>query len=266
MITSYTVAPDIEILTSNFPIPGYGFVPINAYVVKGAEPFLVETGAAFESAEFMNALRAVIDPADLKWIWLSHTDFDHIGSLHALLRENQHLRVITTFLGMGIMGLADPLPPDRVHFVNPGEQIRLSDRTLTAVKPPVFDNPCTTACYDDRSAVLFSSDCFGALLQSVPRSAEDLSADDLRDGQVVWTTIDSPWIHKVDRDAFAREVTGLAKLAPKLVLGNHLPPAPGHMMERLSAALLAAPGTQPFVGPSQAAFEQMLGQMNAAAG
>jgi flavorubredoxin len=114
MVTSYTAAPDIEVLTSNYPIPGYGFVPINAFVIKGSEPILVETGASIESADFMQALRSVIDPADLRWIWLSHTDFDHIGSLHQLLSENPRIRVVTTFLGVGIMGLMAPLPMVRV--------------------------------------------------------------------------------------------------------------------------------------------------------
>ena len=73
----------------------------------------------------MTALRTVIDPADLRWIWLSHTDFDHIGSLHTLLDENPQLRVITTFFGVGIMGLSStPLPLDRVRLVNPGERVR----------------------------------------------------------------------------------------------------------------------------------------------
>ena len=100
MLRTYTAAPDVDVLTSSFPIPGYGFVPINAFVLKGSEPILVETGAAIEREEFMQALRSVIDPADLRWIWLSHTDFDHIGSLHQLLAENPRLRVITTFLGI----------------------------------------------------------------------------------------------------------------------------------------------------------------------
>ena len=108
MVTSYKAAPDIEVLTSNFPIPGFGLVPVNAFVIKGSEPILVETGTAIESADFMCALRSVIDPADLRWIWLSHTDFDHIGSLHQLLKENPRLRVITTFLATGIMGLPCP--------------------------------------------------------------------------------------------------------------------------------------------------------------
>ena len=69
MVTSYTAAPDIEVLTSNFPIPGYGLVPINAFVIKGSEPILVDTGSVVESSEFMPALRAVIDPGELRWLW-----------------------------------------------------------------------------------------------------------------------------------------------------------------------------------------------------
>ena len=264
MVTSYKAAPDIEVITSNFPIPGYGFVPVNAFVIKGSEPILVETGTAIERLEFMQALRSVIDPADLKWIWLSHTDFDHIGSLHQLLEENPRLRVITTFLGMGIMGLTAPLPMDRVYFLNPGETITLGNRTLTAVKPPVFDNPCTTGFYDSASGVFFSSDCFGALLQTVPQNTADISEKDLRDGQVLWATIDSLWLHKVDTDAFARELDSIRKIAPTLVLSNHLPPAPGRLMEQFLGSLAAAPEAHPFVGPNQAAFEQMLKRMTEA--
>jgi hypothetical protein len=258
MVNSYKAAPDIDVLTSHFPIPGYGLVPINAFVIKGAEPVLVDTGPVVHSGEFMPALRSVIDPTDLRWIWLTHTDFDHIGSLHQLLAGNPHLRVITTFLGVGIMSLSAPLPLDRVHLVNPGEKIKLGDRTLTAVKPPTFDNPCTTGFYDDMSGVFFSADCFGALLSAIPENAGDLSDKDLREGQILWATADSPWLHKVDRGAFARELDGVRKMAPNMVLSSHLPAARGDMTERLLASLAAAPTAQPFVGPDQAALQQML--------
>ncbi|HVH26776.1 MAG TPA: MBL fold metallo-hydrolase [Vicinamibacterales bacterium] len=265
MVKAYAATPDIDVITSSFPIPGYGLVPINAFVLKGSEPMLVETGAAIERADFMEALRSAIDPADLRWIWLSHTDFDHIGSLHQLLEENPRLRVITTFLGMGIMGLTAPLPLDRVHFVNPGETITIGDRTLTAIKPPVFDNPCTTAFHDSRSGAFFSSDCFGALLQTVPQNAAELSERDLFEGQVLWATIDSPWLAKVDKERFLGELDVIRRIAPTMIFSNHLPPAPGHMMNRLLTSLAAAPGAHPFVGPNQAAFEDMLKQMAAPA-
>lgn len=266
MVTSYEAAPDIEVLTTNFPIPGYGIVPINAFVIKGSEPILVDTGSVVESADFMTALRSVIDPAELKWIWLTHPDLDHTGSLHPLLAENPRIRLITTFLGVGIMSLSAPLPMDRVYLVNPGQKITIGDRTLTAVKPPAFDNPSTTGFYDDKSGVFFSSDCFGALLASAaPHSAADFSDKDLREGQVFWATLDAPWLHKVDRTAFAKELDRVRHMAPRMVLSSHLPAAPGDMTERLLAALAAAPTAQPFVGPDQPALEQMLRQMTAVA-
>jgi hypothetical protein len=139
MVTSYTAAEDIEVLTSDFPIPGFGLVPINSFVLKGTEPILVDTGAVVQSAEFMPALRSVIDPSDLKWIWITHTDFDHMGSLHPLLAEYPKIRVMTTFLGMGIMSLSAPLPMDRV-CLEPGETVTVGNRKLTAVRP----RPSTT--------------------------------------------------------------------------------------------------------------------------
>lgn len=258
---SYTAMPDIEVITSNFPIPGYGLVPINSFVIKGSEPILVDTGSVVESEAFMTTLRSVIDPTDLKWVWVTHTDFDHIGGLHRLLAENPKLRLITTFLGVGIMSLSAPLPMDRVYLLNPGERLTVGDRTLTAIRPPAFDNPSTTGFYDNKSGVFFSSDCFGALLSTVPQNAAELSDKDLREGQVFWATLDAPWLHKVDRGAFAKELDGIRKIAPKMVLSSHLPAAPGDMIERLLASLSAAPTAQPFVGPNQAALEQMLKKM-----
>jgi len=212
-----------------------GLIPVNALVIKGSEPLLVDTGTVAESHDFVTALRSVIDSADLKWIWLTHTDLDHIGSLRQLIDDNPQLRVIATFLGVGIMGLPAPLPMDRVQLVNPGEHITIGNGTLTAVKPPVFDNPCTTGFYDNTSEVLFSSDCFGTLLSVVPESAAEIAEQDLRDGQVFWATVDSPWLHTVERKAFAKKLDGIRNLEPKMILSSHLPAAAGDMTERRDA-------------------------------
>lgn len=66
---------------------------------------------------------------------------------------------------------------------------------------------------------------------------------------------------RVDRGAFAADLDGIRKIAPKPILNNHLPPDPGHLMEWFLGSLAAAPGAHPFVGPNQAALDQMLKQM-----
>jgi flavorubredoxin len=262
-VKTYQATSDIEVLTSNIAIPGFGLVPVNAFVIKGQEPILVDTGPVIERDEFMTALRSVIDPADLRWIWLTHTDFDHIGCLHQLLDEQPQIRLITTFLGVGIMSLTAPLPMDRLYLLNPGQKLTVGDRTLAAFKPPAFDNPSTTGFLDESSGVLFSSDCFGALLQEVPENAADLTDEQLREGQVFWATVDSPWLHKVDEAALAKDLDAIRAMKPAMVLSSHLPAASGDMTDRLLASLAAAPRAQPFVGPDQAALEQMLKGMTA---
>jgi flavorubredoxin len=255
---TYRAAPDVDVVTSTATVGGFGQLAINAFVIHAREPVLVDTGTVVDSDDFMTALRSVIDPADLRWIWLTHTDFDHIGSLHRLLEENEELRVITSFLGVGIMSLAAPLPMDRVYLVNPGQAVDVGDRTLTALRPPAFDNPITTGLHDGRSGILFSSDCFGALLDEVPECAEDLSEEALRQGQVFWATVDSSWLHGVDRSVFARELDAVRSLEPSMILSSHLPAAQGSSMERLLGALAAVPDAPAFVGPDQAALELML--------
>ena len=259
MITTHRAAPDIDVVSSTATIASFGTLAINAFVMHGDEPMLVDTGAVPDSDDFITALRTVIDPTDLRWIWLSHPDFDHIGSLHKLLDENPQLHVMTTFLGMGIMGLSStPLPPDRPRLVNPGERVKVGNRTLRAFKPPVYDNAVTTGFFDETSHALFSADCFGALLPDIPPSAADISETNLRNGQTLWVTIDSPWIHNVDRKLFTEHLGQIGGLDPEIVLSSHLPPAPGALLNTLLDTLAKAADAPTFDAPDHAMLEEML--------
>jgi flavorubredoxin len=84
-------------LPTLFPVPGLGFVPVNAFVLRAAQPVLVDTGLIPEQEAFMAALRAVIEPRELRWLWLTHVDPDHVGSLQRLLDEAPALRVVGNF-------------------------------------------------------------------------------------------------------------------------------------------------------------------------
>jgi flavorubredoxin len=257
MCEPYQAAPDVDVLPAYFPIPGLGIIPVNAFVLRATEPVLVDTGLAPLSDEFMQRLSAVIDPGDLRWLWLTHCHPDHIGSLRRVLEAAPKLRVITTFLGVGVMSLFQPLPMDRVHLLNPGQSISVGDRTLTAIQPPSFDSPETTGFFDPKAAAFFSSDCFGALLSEPAGNAADIGSAKLREGLIRWATVDAPWLHLVDRAVFGQRLNRVREMAPKLVLSSHLPLASG-MTEELVQYLAAAPDAEPFVGPDQPALEAML--------
>src|SRR5262249_12746002 len=105
------VGPETTILPSYFPVPLLGLLPGNAYVIRATEPILIDAGLFGAQPEFMKGLRSVLDVASLRWIYLTHVDNDHIGSLERLLVEAPRARVVTTFIGMGKYSLRGVLPP-----------------------------------------------------------------------------------------------------------------------------------------------------------
>jgi hypothetical protein len=60
---------------------------------------------------------------------------------------------------------------------------------------------------------------------------------------------------------FAADLDRIRALEPSMVLSSHLPPASGSSTERLLGALASVPDAPAFVGPDQAALEQMLAGM-----
>lgn len=257
-------APDVTAFVDAAPIPGLGVLPVNAFVLHAAQPMLVDTGLPASRGNFLEAVGSVIDPADLRWIYLTHPDRDHTGSLMEMLAAAPEARLVTTFLGMGILGLECPIPPDRVFLLNPGQSLDLGDRKVTAFRPPLYDSPATTGFSDGLTGTCFSSDCFGAPLENAESVAAadiaDLGVDDLLAGQRLWATVDSPWVADVDRAAFAASLEPLRSLDPSLVLSTHLPPA-RNAMPRLLEMLAGTPDVDAFVGPDQTQLEHLLAQM-----
>jgi glyoxylase-like metal-dependent hydrolase (beta-lactamase superfamily II) len=245
-------AADTESIVSYFPIPGYGMLPVNAFLIRSVQPVLVDTGLGVLKEPFMQNLRSLIPLQDLRWLWLTHTDADHIGNLAQVLFEAPRLRVITTFLGMGKM-LLQQLPVDRLFLLNPGQYLDIGDRRLVAVRPPSYDAPETTGFFDTKTRALFSVDCFGALMKEPAEAAADMAPSDLREGLVIWTTVDSPWLHMADEGKFGRSLDLIRKLDPTIILSHHLPPAVG-ITEFLLKNLVSARSAPAFVGPDQAAL------------
>lgn len=253
----HPVGDGITVLPAYLPVPGYGVLPANAFLVDGPEPLLVDAGPGGAVDGFRAGLARVTDPTRLRWLWLTHTDPDHIGSLQWLLDVAPDLKVVTTFLAVGKLSMIEPVPLDRVLWVNPGTSVELNGRVLHALRPPTFDAPETTAVYDEASGTLFSADTFGALLDRPVAEASAVEHSALTDGMRLWSTIDSPWVTHTDGADFRRRLDDLRRLGATRVLGAHLPPVAGPV-DPLLDVLDPLPGAPSWVGPDQAALDAML--------
>jgi hypothetical protein len=255
----YQVMSDVAVLPAHFPIPGMGFLAVNAFVIKAREPVLVDTGMGIDSKEFLKALESVMDPQDLRWVWLTHDDADHTGNIQKVLEAAPRARLAANSLAVLRMSTVWPVPMDRVYWLNSGDSISAGDRKLTAVRPPVFDNPTTIGIYDSKSEAFFSADCFGAIIPSPAGNADDLTEGDLAQGMISWESADSPWVHMVEPGVFSQSLDRIRQMAPKMIFSAHLPAARGKT-EQFLGLLARVPTSTPFVTPNQTALEQILAQ------
>jgi glyoxylase-like metal-dependent hydrolase (beta-lactamase superfamily II) len=252
---------DTTVFADDFEVPGLGVLAVNAYLVRGEQPVIVDTGLGVTGRDFVATVGSVIDPAEIRWIWLTHPDADHTGGLRALLQAAPAARLVTNFVGAGILSLTESAPMERVYLVNPGQSLDVGDRALHAFRPPLYDSPATMGFFDDKSRNCFSSDCFGAPLGSADLATSDdvraVPASDVRAAQLLWAGVDSPWIHTVDRGAFLSTVKELRAIPAERILSTHLPPV-HHPDDAFYDVLADMPGAAPFVGPDQATLEAML--------
>ncbi|MEU8799643.1 MBL fold metallo-hydrolase [Spirillospora sp. NPDC048819] len=244
----FSAVPDVHVIPTYWPVPGAGVLPMNAFLLHAEEPVLVDTGAGVLAGEFLAALESLIDIADLRWIWLTHEDRDHTGSLGRLLELAPQATVISSFLSVGRIMPEHPFPLDRLRVVNPGDKVHVGDRTLETIRPPLFDSPGTTGFIDGLSGALFSSDCFGAPLpdldEAAAASVSDLPFETVAAGQLAWATVDSPWVSTADPARLGAALESVVRLRPSAVLSSHLPPV-HERVEEMAGRLRAAPDADP---------------------
>jgi len=259
----YQAAPDVHVLPNNLPIPGVGVLPINAYVLLAQEPVLIDTGLASDGDQFIDALTSIVDPAALRWVWLTHDDADHTGNIRRVFELAPQARLVTHAFSALRMSSWWPVPLDRVHAIRVGDRISVGDRTLRAVPPPLYDNPMSTGLLDEATGSFFSVDSFGALLPEPTQDAAEVPADALAGGMQAWATSDSPWAHLVDRRLFAQVLEGVRRLQPTNIFSSHLPAAGGTSLEPFLQVLGSVPDAEPAVAPDHEGFNHMVAAMMA---
>ncbi len=262
MDSPYQAAPDVHVLPTHLPIPGSGMVlPVNGYVLMAEEPVLVDTGIGVDSDDFLDAVASIVDLDALRWVWLTHDDADHTGSIQRVLEAAPHARLATNALSALRMASWWPVPFDRVYAMRAGDRLPVGDRTLRAVPPPLFDNPLSIGLLDEGTGSFFSVDSFGALLPGATQDAAEVPHETLAGGMLAWALADSPWAHLVDRPRFGQVLEGVRRLQPTRIFSSHLPAASGTSIDRFLQILESVPDAEPAIAPDNEQFGHMLTAM-----
>jgi glyoxylase-like metal-dependent hydrolase (beta-lactamase superfamily II) len=264
MDAPYQGSSDVHVFPANLSIPGVGVLPINAFLLMAEEPVLIDTGIGFDSPEFLDAVSSIVPLDELKWVWLTHDDADHTGSIARVMELAPNARLVTHAMSALRMSSWWDVPLHRVHAIRFGDELHVGDRTLTAVAPPLFDNPMSTGLLDQSTGALFTVDAFGALLPEATQSANDVPREALAGGMVGWATSDSPWAHITDKAKFGEVLERVRAIAPSRIFSSHLPAADGSSMDEFIKILEMVPDAEPFAPPNAEQFGHMIEAMTVA--
>jgi flavorubredoxin len=265
MDAPYQAASDVHVLPTSLALPGVGTLIINAFVLMADEPVLIDTGITFDAPDFVEALSSILDPAKIKWVWLTHDDGDHIGAVPRVMELAPSARLVTHGFAALRMATWWQVPLDRVYAIRTGDELRVGDRTLLAVPPPTFDNPMSTGIIDTSTGAYFCVDSFGAILPEATQHVSEIPQDVLTAGMMGWAAFDSPWLHLVDKPRFAEVLERVRRLEPTAIYSSHLPAASGTSLGNFINLLQAVPDAEPFIAPDHEAFTHLAAALAAGA-
>lgn len=255
------IAPDTFLIRSAQPAFGAPLsVNLNSLVIRAAEPVVVDTGPASNREQWLADVTSIVDPADVRWVFLSHDDADHTGNLHEILELCPAATLVTNWAATERMGCEISLPPSRLRWIDDGGALEVGDRVLRAVRPPVYDSPTTRALFDASSGVLWASDAFATPMPAEPvETVADLPPAMWAEGLAMFHHHAlAPWLAVVERGAYAAMVQRFRELAPQVIVSAHSPVIPHGMVSTAMDHLQALPDVVPPPHPDQAALDAAL--------
>ncbi len=272
MAPTFTTHEPFEIAPETFLVPTVAHQPgapvsvnLNSMVIRAAEPVVVDTGSARFEREWLEAVGSVVDLADVRWVFVSHEEGDHVGNALALLDHAPRATLLTTwFLDERFSVDHGDLPLDRQRWVYDGERVPAGDRELVVVRPPVFDGPATRGLFDPSTGVYWAVDAFGSPVIEYTRYADELDPAFWTQGDLDFNRLVSPWHRFLDPARFGAEVDRVQGLAPSVLASCHGPVVRGPMVDEAFRLVRELPHLEPAAQPVQADLEAILAQMTAA--
>ncbi|MCL4458767.1 MAG: FprA family A-type flavoprotein [Chloroflexi bacterium] len=132
----------------------------NSYLVRGTEKTaVIDTVKARFQEEFISKIKVLIDPREIDYIVLNHTEPDHSGALPKLLEAATSARLIISkpanhFVRNLFNRDLDP------WVVGDGDTVDLGGRTLRFISAPFLHWPDTMFTYLVEDKILFPCDAF----------------------------------------------------------------------------------------------------------
>jgi flavorubredoxin len=254
------IAADTWLIHSVQPTLGQPlFVYLNSLVIRGAEPMIVDTGTIANRTQWLEDVFSVVEPEDVRWIFLSHDDVDHTGNLDETLSACPNAQLVCSWAMVERHTNCFDFPLSRCRWVTDGQALDIGDRTLTALRPPVYDSPTTRGLFDPTTGVYWAVDTFATPLPDPNIGVADLDRDFWEFGLMLFALgAVSPWLSIVDEAKFGSYVDRIQSLDIRTIAACHTPVIEGDQIARAFARVRALPSLDYPDLPDQSVLDQVI--------
>ena len=143
----------------------------NSYFIDADKKTIIDTTKETFWDEYIRKVRTVVDPAEIEYIVMNHTEPDHSGNLKNLLKLAPKATVVASPAAIKYlkeMNLGD-FP---YLLVREGDTLDLGNKTLRFISAPNLHWPDTIYTYLEEEQILFTCDSFGCHYAN-PRMFDD---------------------------------------------------------------------------------------------
>jgi len=133
----------------------------NSYFINAQKKTIVEATKEKFWDIYLEKLKQVVNPAEIEYIVMNHTEPDHSGNAMNLLKIAPHAKIVGT--GNVIRYMTDLMNMDFPHIiVKDGDTLDLGNKTLRFISAPNLHWPDSMFSFLEEDKVLFTCDSFGS--------------------------------------------------------------------------------------------------------
>jgi flavorubredoxin len=267
-IAPIEIAPDTFVIHDSYCPPGApAAVHMNAMLIRGAEPVVVDTGTPLNRAGYLDDLFSLVDPVDVRWVFISHDDVDHYGNLHEVMAVCPNATLVANWFFCERIGVDRlEVPPFRWRWLNDGETLDVGDRRLAAIRPPLYDSPTTRGLFDPTTGVYWAADCYASPVAAPTAFIDELDPDAWAAGFMMFQTWNSPWSTMLDPARFAEACASIERLGVSTIATCHSPTIGASQVDRAFELLRAVPTAEVLPQPDQLALDEIVASIEQLAG
>ena len=148
----------------------------NSFIIRGEKTALIDTSHEKFRQQYMDTLTGEIDPKQIDYIIISHTEPDHSGLVKDVLALAPQAIVVGAKVAIQFLENLIHQPFERLVVKN-GDKLDLGNgHIIEFVSAPNLHWPDTIFSYDSKTQVLFTCDAFGMHYCTDSTYDDDLAA------------------------------------------------------------------------------------------